>query len=104
GPPPPTARPAAAHLAGSRSPGWLVASATAIAPTALVGTALRLHHRKPATVPDSQLRPAGRLPVQPSRSQATGVTLHGGCPRRVECPYRPNGRFPAQARSAGCHA
>jgi hypothetical protein len=52
-----------------------------------------------------QPRPSrGRLPGQPSRSRATGVTLHGGCPRRAECPYRPNGRFPAQARSAGCHA
>jgi hypothetical protein len=36
--------------------------------------------------------PGGRLPGQPSRGRATGVTLHGGCPRRVECPYRQNGR------------
>ena len=54
GPPPPTAHPAAAHQAGSRTPGWLIASAAAIAAAALAGTALRLHHRKPATVPDSQ--------------------------------------------------
>ena len=56
---PPVAHPAAAHQAGSRIPGWLIASAAAIAAAALAGTALRLRHRKPATVHDSEPRAAG---------------------------------------------
>jgi hypothetical protein len=36
---------AIAHQAGSRTPGWLIASAAAIAAAALAGTALRLRHR-----------------------------------------------------------
>ncbi|MDX6392329.1 MAG: hypothetical protein QOJ73_3392 [Streptosporangiaceae bacterium] len=36
---------ATAHQAGSRTPGWLIASAAAIAAAALAGTALRLRHR-----------------------------------------------------------
>jgi hypothetical protein len=56
---PPIAHPAAAHQAGSRTPGWLIASAVAIAAAALAGTALRLRHRKPATVHDSEPRTAG---------------------------------------------
>jgi hypothetical protein len=51
---PPTAQPAAARQAGSRTPGWLIASAAAIAAASLACTALRLHRYKPATVPDSQ--------------------------------------------------
>ncbi len=45
-----TAHPAAAHQAGPQTPGWLIASAAAIAAAALAGTVLRLRHRKPATV------------------------------------------------------
>lgn len=56
---PPAAHPAAAHQAGSRTPGWLIASAAAIAAAALAGTALRLRHRKPATVHDSQPKTSG---------------------------------------------
>jgi hypothetical protein len=51
---PPAAHPAAAHQAGSPALGWLLASATAIAAAALVGIALRLRHRKQATVHDSE--------------------------------------------------
>ena len=43
----------AAQQPGSRTPAWLIASAAAIAATALAGTALWLRHRKPATVQDS---------------------------------------------------
>jgi hypothetical protein len=49
----PAAAPLAAHQAGSRTLPWLIAVA-AIAAAALAGTALRLRHRRPATVPDSQ--------------------------------------------------
>jgi len=38
---------AVAHQAGSRTRGWLIASAAAIAAAALAGTALRLRRRKP---------------------------------------------------------
>src|SRR5215469_13555122 len=48
------AHPAAARQANSSALGWLIASAAAIiAVAALVGAALWLHHRKPATVQDS---------------------------------------------------
>ena len=46
--------PAAAHQAGSRTPGWLIALAAAIAAAALAGTMLRLRHRKPPTMHDSE--------------------------------------------------
>ena len=55
----PTSHPAASHRAGSRTPGWLIASAAAIAAAALAGTALWLRHRKPATVHDSESRTSG---------------------------------------------
>ena len=51
---PPATHPAAAHQAGSRTPGWLIASAAAIAAAALAGTMLRLRHRKPPTMHDSE--------------------------------------------------
>ena len=51
---PPTTHSAAAHQAGSRTPGWLIASAAAIAAAALAGTMLRLRHRKPPTVHDGE--------------------------------------------------
>jgi hypothetical protein len=56
---PPTAHPAAAHQAaahqaGFQTPGWLIAAAAAIAAAALAGTMLRLRHRKPPTVQDSE--------------------------------------------------
>ena len=47
-----TAHPAAAHQAGSRTPGWLIAAAAALAAAALACTMLR--HRTPATVHDSE--------------------------------------------------
>src|SRR6266568_4809247 len=50
----PTAHPAAAQPAGSRTPGWLIASAAAIAAAALAGIMLRLHHRRP--IPDRRRR------------------------------------------------
>ena len=50
---PPAAHPAAAQQASSPTLAWLIASAAAIAPAALAGTALWLRHRKPATVQDS---------------------------------------------------
>jgi hypothetical protein len=51
---PPTTHSAAAHQAGSRTPGWLIASAAAVAVAALAGTVLQLRHRKPPTVHDSE--------------------------------------------------
>jgi len=45
---PDAAHPAAAHQAGSRTVLWLIASAAAIAATALAGFMLLLRHRKPA--------------------------------------------------------
>ncbi len=51
---PPATHPAAARQAGSRTPGWLIASAAAIAAAALAGTMLRLRHRKPPTMHDSE--------------------------------------------------
>jgi len=47
------AHPAAAQQAGPPALAWLLASAAAIAAAALAGTALWLHHRKPATAQDS---------------------------------------------------
>jgi hypothetical protein len=61
----PTTHPAAAHQAGSRTPGWLIASAAAIAAAALAGTALRLHHRNPATGPDSESTTSGPAKPEP---------------------------------------
>jgi hypothetical protein len=49
----PAAHPAAARQASSGAPGWLIASAVAIAAAALAGVALWLRRRKPATVQDS---------------------------------------------------
>jgi hypothetical protein len=49
---PPPRHPAAAHQAGSRTPGWLIASA--IAAAALAGTVLRPRHHRPATGHHSQ--------------------------------------------------
>jgi hypothetical protein len=66
-PPPPgaraaqhTGRPAAAHpaahQAGARTPGWIIAPAAAIVAAALIGTAFWLRRRRPAAVPDGEPR------------------------------------------------
>jgi hypothetical protein len=44
--------PAAAHRAGARTPGWIIASAAVIVAAALAGTALWLRRRKPGPAPD----------------------------------------------------
>ncbi len=54
---PPPRHPAAAHQAGSRTPGWLIASA--IAAAALAGTVLRPRHHRPATGHHSQPETSG---------------------------------------------
>ena len=59
---PPTAHPVAAHHSGSPAPGWLIASALAIAAAVLAGTMLRLRHRTPATAHDSESRTSGPTP------------------------------------------
>ncbi len=59
----PTAHPAAAQPAGSRTPGWLIASAAAIAAAALVGIMLRLHHRRPILDRRRRLSVTGHRPT-----------------------------------------
>jgi len=56
---PPTAHPVAARHSRSPAPGWLIASALAIAAAVLAGTMLRLRHRTPATAHDSEPRTSG---------------------------------------------
>jgi hypothetical protein len=53
---PSAAHPAVTHQTGSRILAWLIAAAAA---AALAGTALQRHHRKPATVHDSEPRASG---------------------------------------------
>jgi hypothetical protein len=48
-----TAHPAAAHQAGARTSGWIIAPAALIVAAALAGTALWLRRRRPAAAPDS---------------------------------------------------
>jgi hypothetical protein len=60
---PPAAHPAAAHQTGSRTLAWLIVAAVGIAAAALAGTALRRHHRKPATGATAGGR-SRRLPVR----------------------------------------
>ncbi len=52
-------------------------------------------HRAAAASPQASHRasqPARDQRVSPGRSRAPSSTLHGGCPRRVECPYRQHGQ------------
>lgn len=56
---PRSAHPAPAPRADSRTLAWLIASAAAIAAAMLVGAALRLRHRKPAIVGDTEPTTSG---------------------------------------------
>jgi hypothetical protein len=51
---PAAAQPAAAHQAGSRTPGWIIAPAAVIVAAALAGTALWLRRRRPAGAPGGE--------------------------------------------------
>jgi hypothetical protein len=44
------ARPAAAHRAGARTPGWIVAPVAVVVAAAIAGTALWLRRRRPAVL------------------------------------------------------
>jgi hypothetical protein len=52
---PAAARPAA-HQAGARTPGWIIAPAAAIVAAALISTAFWLRRRRPAAAPDGEPR------------------------------------------------